>query len=294
MRILICGLGAFLLWAIPTRYWYVCKIKNLCHSEAIAPLPAESLPVRAFDLTLLRGDSVLVSGREQFLFPVDSVNPVLTDDNRAFLEKIASWMKTTGTQDRLSLTGAWRPSETERSSGYFENLGLARAAKIREMISALGIEEERIALDHMASPAEDLALPMAFVLHPPGPDTVTGGTSGAFTLENMSFTRLNFAPNSARFDPPQAFVSYADSLQQYFVHHPDKAILITGHTDAIGPEEDNQALGQRRADAVKNWLVAKGIRARMETRSAGEKEPVADNKTEEGRARNRRVNLTIE
>jgi len=67
------------------------------------------------------------------------------------------------------------------------------------------------------------------------------------------------------------------------------AINVSGHTDAIGTEGYNQALSERRANVVKAYLVKKGVdAARIRTFAYGESQPVADNKTEAGRALNRR------
>jgi outer membrane protein OmpA-like peptidoglycan-associated protein len=79
------------------------------------------------------------------------------------------------------------------------------------------------------------------------------------------------------------------------------AIEITGHTDAIGDEAFNQALGQRRADAVRDWLVANtNLTAEVvSARGVGEGDPIAPNLTEDGadnpagRAQNRRVQFTL-
>jgi len=69
-------------------------------------------------------------------------------------------------------------------------------------------------------------------------------------------------------------------------------IVIEGHTDATGGEAHNQALSQRRADAVKTFLQTGGISGdRLETQGFGASTPVADNATELGRAQNRRVEL---
>ncbi|RMF97213.1 MAG: OmpA family protein, partial [Candidatus Schekmanbacteria bacterium] len=63
-----------------------------------------------------------------------------------------------------------------------------------------------------------------------------------------------------------------------------------GHTDSIGSEKYNQKLSEKRAEAVKNYYVEKGVDASIiEAIGKGESEPVADNKTREGRAKNRRV-----
>jgi OOP family OmpA-OmpF porin len=73
---------------------------------------------------------------------------------------------------------------------------------------------------------------------------------------------------------------------------PNVPMEIDGHTDSIGAEDYNQGLGQRRAEAVKSYLVSKGLRAnRLTARSFGETRPVASNDTEEGRQTNRRVEL---
>jgi len=69
---------------------------------------------------------------------------------------------------------------------------------------------------------------------------------------------------------------------------------ITGHTDAQGADEANRLLSQRRADAVRRALAAAGIAAsRLRAVGRGEAEPVADNGTEAGRARNRRVEIAV-
>src|SRR5450759_13395 len=69
-------------------------------------------------------------------------------------------------------------------------------------------------------------------------------------------------------------------------------VIATGHTDSIGTEAYNQKLSERRANAVKAYLVSKGVPAsKITTLGKGETQPVATNKTKEGRAKNRRVDV---
>ena len=73
-----------------------------------------------------------------------------------------------------------------------------------------------------------------------------------------------------------------------------EVIIAVGHTDSVGSDAYNQKLSVRRAEAVKAYLVSKGIeKNRVYTEGKGEKQPVADNKTKEGRAKNRRVDIEV-
>jgi outer membrane protein OmpA-like peptidoglycan-associated protein len=81
--------------------------------------------------------------------------------------------------------------------------------------------------------------------------------------------------------------------------HPKAATLIEGHTDGKGTDKYNQPLSERRAEAVRRWLAANGIGARMTTRGWGKAKPVAPNTKPngaddpDGRQKNRRVEITV-
>lgn len=73
-----------------------------------------------------------------------------------------------------------------------------------------------------------------------------------------------------------------------------EVIIAVGHTDAVGGDSYNQKLSIRRSEAVKAYLVSKGIeKNRVYTEGKGESQPVADNKTADGRAKNRRVEIEV-
>lgn len=73
-----------------------------------------------------------------------------------------------------------------------------------------------------------------------------------------------------------------------------EVIIAVGHTDSTGPDAYNQKLSVARSEAVKAYLVSKGIeKTRVYTEGKGEAQPVADNKTKAGRAQNRRVEIEV-
>lgn len=92
-----------------------------------------------------------------------------------------------------------------------------------------------------------------------------------------------------------ALEKVATVLQSY----PTSACTVEGHTDSIGNDRYNQGLSERRADAVKSWLVAHGVASSMSTRGWGRTKPVAPNTlpngkdNPEGRQKNRRVEIVV-
>jgi outer membrane protein OmpA-like peptidoglycan-associated protein len=83
-------------------------------------------------------------------------------------------------------------------------------------------------------------------------------------------------------------------VSRLLAKYPELRVEISGHTDSVGQPEDNVALSQARADAVKAWLVEQGIAEdRITTRGAGPHEPIAENKTKKGRAKNRRIEFKV-
>ena len=108
----------------------------------------------------------------------------------------------------------------------------------------------------------------------------------------VKIENLFFATNKT-YILPQSEQAMAD-LAKFLLDNPTVTIHITGHTDAVGTDAANQILSEGRANAVRNDLIKRGVTAeRMTAEGKGEKEPVADNDTEEGRQLNRRVEFTI-
>ena len=103
---------------------------------------------------------------------------------------------------------------------------------------------------------------------------------------------FSFDHNSATVRP--GLYSEIERIANVLLQYPDTVIRVEGHTDSTGTEKYNLELSARRAVAVKNLIVEKGISAnRLETVTYGETRPIATNETEAGRQMNRRVEIII-
>ncbi|KAA5827325.1 OmpA family protein [Algibacter amylolyticus] len=100
--------------------------------------------------------------------------------------------------------------------------------------------------------------------------------------------------DTAKFNVNGASQETLNKLAAVFKEYPDTNILVVGHTDSVGGEESNMTLSKNRAYAVTNYLTGKGLSSsRFTTNWFGESQPMHDNATAEGRAKNRRVNVAI-
>lgn len=105
---------------------------------------------------------------------------------------------------------------------------------------------------------------------------------------------IHFEFDKSEFNPDTEIDNSVKEFDIYMEHNTDTRLYIRGHTDAIGTEVYNQALGNRRAQSVMLYFKAKGLAAnKIIVESGGETEPVDNNSTAEGRANNRRTEIGI-
>ncbi|MEQ8706180.1 MAG: OmpA family protein [Phaeodactylibacter sp.] len=111
--------------------------------------------------------------------------------------------------------------------------------------------------------------------------------TGRYTFRSVHF------PTASAALQPEAFPEL-DTLAGYLARHPEIQAKIAGHTDNVGQAEDNQILSERRAGAVRQYLIGQGIDdSRITYQGYGESQPVAGNGTAEGRQQNRRVECVL-
>jgi len=291
-KALILGLGLLssLLFIIPARYIYVCKIMNNC-----API-VPTVKDWSTTLRLMDGDSMILRGFDHFTFEQGSITPDLNLSNQDFLDQLAANLKANPTK-HLTITGLYRKSEAGMSSGIYENLGIARANVIRDFLVERGIDIKRISLDYAATNNEELSAPLKFDLFEPRPEGYDEDgdlVKTQFRFDNMTFSDANFEFDSDVFKPGNAFNVWADSVLIYFNNNVDKSLTIIGHTDNLGTVQYNQDLGLRRAQSAKVFFEKAGLKATISPSTKGEKSPITSNLTEAGRQKNRRVNFIIQ
>jgi OOP family OmpA-OmpF porin len=105
--------------------------------------------------------------------------------------------------------------------------------------------------------------------------------------------RIEFASNSAQIRSESETI--LDEISEMLLQYPSHRIKIAGHTDASGNPQSNLSLSLKRAEIVRSYLIARGVKSELlSAQGYGAKKPVADNATIEGRRQNRRVEFIVE
>ena len=222
----------------------------------------------------------------------------MTNNNKQFLAAVANYLND-NPKKNITITGHFTENEKGKSSGINENLGVARARAIEDLLEKAGIEEDRMVIDHQIVSGNILKEPLTFSLYTPEekPDDYA---RLQFRFEDMTYSDANFEFGKADFTPGIACLSYLDSLQIVLTDNDDIILSIIGHTDSVGDDKMNHKLGLDRADNAARFIVENyDVDSVIRTESVGETEPVAPNTNpdgtdnEEGRQKNRRVNFKL-
>ncbi|MCB2213349.1 OmpA family protein [bacterium] len=127
-----------------------------------------------------------------------------------------------------------------------------------------------------------------------GRDPLNGEDDGMVleTGKKLVLHDINFQLNSDELTPNS--ITILEDVYTALMDFPEAEVIIEGHSDSSGNDDYNLSLSKKRAEAVKTWLVNRGIDgSRMEAVGIGEADPIADNSTPEGRAQNRRIEFKV-
>lgn len=290
MRGFIFGFLVLLAYAVPARWYFVCQLRHQC-GEVPTQVTTTSRPMT---LSLHDGNKPVLQGYEQFGFAPNAIQPDLTSNNRDFLAKVAEYLAANPTK-QITLIGRYLDMEKTAKSGIFENMGIARAAAVEQLLVKMGVNEKRFSIDYQLIAGATLDEPISFQLYVPMPDDYD---RPIYSFKDNTFSDANFAFGSDEFKPGEQCILYADSVKTFLDANPNMILTITGHTDSIGSEKINLNLGLRRAKNAASYFRKLGVKSDIVPATKGEEQPVAPNSiggkdNPEGRQKNRRVNFKI-
>jgi len=288
------------LWTLFSWYYYVCKIKQACwganHTNATT-IP-NSTPTKPLNF---RWSSYSV--------PLDSGFP---DLKKAIVQQ-------KGAAQILKITGHYFISETNDHPSY--DLGLARASEVKKLLlkeygeDQIQIFSSLLPLEEVPSDSLIEAIQFEWVedetsstvvqekeisTEPPSTDTPEEDikdipdeeitTADEIEASEDYFVKY-FPYNQTRM--PAEFSDFLDVLAERVLEE-NKKVVIRGHTDSAGDKELNFKVGLRRAKKIRDQLISRGVaKKNIETTSDGEGSPLASNDTEEGRQKNRRIEIIL-
>ncbi len=234
-----------------------------------------------------------VNDSYDFIFPSDAYNhkTPLSSELNTTLGKVAEYLKKG--KRNMKIIGHYM--ESEKNTGALNDLGLSRANDIKKVFTDLGVPSNQL---EIASAVKELRF-------------INGEASDAASFEFFAGkdkskleeveARLRANPLILYFDTNKSNLDLNATQRQYFtdlIYYLDNkeggSVAATGHTDNKGKRANNNRLGRKRAEFVRNYLKRNNIsESKVGVASKGQDVPVATNDTEEGRAKNRRVEISI-
>ena len=299
-------LGILLTIIIGTiLYWFFCcqyctdtttVDNNSTHDASVKP----DVTFKAFTVKDPDGN-LSIDIKDNFNFNasdfhfIEPISPNLQES----LSKLSAYFEENPNKS-LDITGYYKSHEINNSA--FPNIGLARANVVKNLLASEGVAFKSMNTfgvldDQFKTDTDD-------ILHGPISLKVStleeGDTSQEEALTALG-DKIKANPLVLHFNTAQTSINLTAQQRQKvadIVNYVDKVdgatITVTGHTDNEGSRDTNVKVGQGRADFAKNYLIENGIPTdKILSTSVGPDQPIADNSTEEGRAENRRVVITI-
>ncbi len=186
----------------------------------------------------------------------------------------------------LKITGPYYSDEVNNTS--YENLGIARAEKVKLLLQDSTLTADIETAGKLVQENDTLQT------EPFGGTVMEWQTRNENVQEIDDKALIYFPYNSSKKLENENINNYLKDVAKNLQGNEHK-VLLTGYTDSKGNAPSNKRLGLYRAEAIRNLLVAMGVTEnRIIVDSKGEENPIASNKTKEGRAKNRRVELQIQ
>ena len=296
MRNLI-SLILFTIFAWLGLWWYYscdwCQNKTLATTLPAETIPKEDTiqtkeePLSVFKITDSDGNEIF-SFEDDLKINSENGKVIIPDSLSGFENKIVEYLAQHQDQE-LIIYGY----ETFNESNHQKQYGIARANFIKDLITQAGSNPDRIlthpkSVDYSYDEQGIYRGGLVLKFHPLDASRIKEVEE---SIEHKTLYS-NFGQKS--FKPDPTLINYTIDLKNYLNKYPNKKIKLVGHTDNIGNEKANIKFGKQRADFVKKYLVSQGISdSKITASSKGESEPSVPNNTKENRAKNRRIEITI-
>lgn len=293
----LLGIGATLLIGTILYYYLCCNCKNDNQNlpEVAAGKPSENSILSTFSID---GNDFSHKNAGSFDFATGDFNAIvpLKDSINIGIDNLKTFLSKNDQQ--ISITGFALSSEKNASA--FENLGLARANNVKNYFVSKGIAADLIAIngiikDDLNKNGTTIYGPVSINVSEISAETPSIDWAGVKAKLNANPLILYFNTGQASIDLSVSDRKKITEITRYLDNVEGSKLDVIGHTDNVGDKTKNIKLGLDRANFAKNYLASNGIsKDRIASSSKGSAEPIAENNTKQGKAKNRRVEVKIE
>lgn len=298
----------FALWCVFASWFYNCKVKGLCNdtfqkkensisqdtstngsdNRTIEEQTENNQTTESDSKKDLKSDvsekNVVTENSNENPFEVNSYTITESSAGSLLKNELFSDLKA---GEKILITGKY--FENESNSSNQENLGFARAESFKSLlIKRIGADKIEISSEAIEGDSTIVTLSdlISFKKIKPSEEKKLAKRDGK-VIVYFDYT----SDNPKLGDEVKA---YLDQIAKELVTDRKKFIVATGYTDDVGKTKNNYYMGQHRAEAIRNYLRTKGAnKFQVHVKSFGEYRPVAENNSEEGRAKNRRVEIKL-
>lgn len=284
--------GWISLWTYYYVYWHQG------HGRQTIPRIDASLRAETTTNLLIAGEDLTVQADENVRYARSDASPIISEATEKALATVKDYFDS-HSEEALVITGFY--DDTERNRTLLPNLGMARAEALKAWLTEYGMRHQQITTQaymniNLTYLKDTLLDGLTFEVMDELPDADLSEEELNALREKLENTSRNlyFETGATPLMVNDTVRQYIQELKQYLNAKEEASIELIGHTDNIGEARQNLEYAQQRADFTRELLSRAGINlAQIRTDSKGESEPIATNDTEEGRSKNRRVEIRL-
>lgn len=293
------GIGLTITLGMILNWWFCCSITPETQENFVSkePLPALTNPLLINDTE----GGFIYNSNDNFNFKASGFSLIepISQSVESGVDSLKSYVGANPSK-QIDITGFYE--NTEKNTSAYPDLGIARAVSIKNYFVSKGIPAKQI--NTKGALKDSLTVNDSIYAGPLLLDIITVkedlSSDDAEILKAMGEKIkeeplvLYFGSGESNLDLTIEQREKIAAISQYLDKAEGAICIVTGHTDNTGRKATNMKLGMDRANKMKEYLTQNGISAdKIKVASKGPDVPIASNKTEEGRSKNRRTEVTI-